>query len=68
DAETSQLIEETLRGLMAMWRMAAQEKHPEWVSVIRGFEIDRNADGISIKGSVPAGLLKETQKKIVATK
>jgi len=37
DAENRSLLQDSLRGLLAMWRLAVQEKSPQMVSVIRGF-------------------------------
>src|SRR5207253_5229827 len=38
DAETLQLLEDTLRGLLAAMRLAVQDKSPELVPVLRKFE------------------------------
>ena len=58
DAETRQLLEDSLRGLMAMWRLAAQEKSPELVSVVRKFNVSSDGDSVSIRGTVPGSLLR----------
>lgn len=64
DQETRELLADMLRGLTASWRMAAQEKHPELVSVIRGFDINTGSDSVWIKGSVPAAFLKNFAKRV----
>lgn len=58
DAETRELLEDSLRGLMAMWRLAAQEKSPELVSVLRKFNVSSDGDSVSIRGTVPGSLLR----------
>ena len=58
DAETRQLLEDSLRGVMAMWRLAAQEKSPELVSVLRKFTVSSDGDSVSIRGTVPGSLLR----------
>jgi hypothetical protein len=58
DAETRQLLEDSLRGVMAMWRLAAQEKSPELVSVLRKFSVSSDNESVSIRGTVPGSLLR----------
>ena len=58
DAENRQLLQDSLRGLLAMWRLAVQEKSPQMVSVIRGFRVDSDADGVSIRGTLPGSVLR----------
>jgi len=57
DAENRALLEDALKGLLAMWRLAISEKAPELVSVIRRFQIDSDDEGVSIRGTLPAGFL-----------
>jgi len=64
DAETRDLLEDTLRGITAAWRLAMQDKAPEWIPVIRGFEIDKSSDGVTLTGSIPAELLQKQASKI----
>jgi hypothetical protein len=66
DSETRQLLDDTVRGLLAMWRLAAQEEHPEWVPILRDFKVDQTADGVTLTGSIPASILEEHAKKIAA--
>ena len=54
---TASLLEDSLRGVLAMWRLAVQEKSPELVSVIRRFRIDTDDDGVSISGTLPGSFL-----------
>jgi hypothetical protein len=58
DEETRELIEDALRGVTAAWRMAAQEKNPELVSVIRQFKITRDDEGVTISGTLPGDLIR----------
>ena len=66
DSETRQLLDDTVRGLLAMWRLAAQEEHPEWVPILRDFKVDQTSDGVTLKGSIPASIIEEHAKKIAA--
>lgn len=62
DADTLQLIEDTLRGMLAAMRLAVQDKNPEMVGVLRKFDVTHTADTVQILGTVPA----ETLKSFVA--
>jgi hypothetical protein len=62
DSETLQLLEDTLRGALSAMRLAAQDKQPDLVTVLRRFTVSRNNDSVTISGSVPA----ETFKKYAA--
>ena len=63
DAETRQLIEDSLKGLLAMWRLAAQEKSPELVSALRKFTVTSSSDGVSVKGTLPGSFLRAMADK-----
>jgi hypothetical protein len=58
DAESRGLIEDSLRGVLAMWRLAVQEKSPELVSVIRKFRVESDGEGVSISGTLPGTFLR----------
>jgi hypothetical protein len=58
DADTLQLIEDTLRGVLAAMRLAVQDKAPDMVNVLRKFDVTHTADSVQISGSVPADTLK----------
>jgi hypothetical protein len=62
DAETRELLEDLLRGLVAGWRMAAQEKKPEFVQILRKFEVQRSDDAVTISGKIPAEFIKSHMK------
>ena len=59
DAETLQLLEDTIRGGLAAMRLAVQDKQPELVSVLRRFDVKRATDSVTISGTVPAASLKK---------
>jgi hypothetical protein len=58
DAENRDLLEDSLRGVLAMWRLAVQEKSPELVSVLRRFRVEKDGESVSISGTLPASFLK----------
>ncbi|HEY1435398.1 MAG TPA: hypothetical protein VGG65_08490 [Thermoanaerobaculia bacterium] len=68
DAESRGLIEDSLRGVLAMWRLAVQEKSPELVSVIRRLRIENGDDGVSISGTLPGSLLRSLASNRQASK
>jgi hypothetical protein len=68
DAESRGLLEDSLRGLLAMWRLAVQEKSPDLVSVIRRFRVESDADGVSISGTLPGSLLRSLASNRQASK
>lgn len=59
DAETRQNLEDMGRGLLAAWRMAAQEKDPELVDVIRQFQVKQAGDAVTLTGSITGDTLKK---------
>lgn len=63
DAESRQLLEDSLRGLMAMWRLAIEDKSPELVSVIRQFSISSEGDSVSIHGTLSGSALRMLSQK-----
>lgn len=58
DEENRNLIADSLRGMLAMWRLAVSEKSPELVSVLRRFQIDSDGEGVSIRGTLPGSFLR----------
>jgi hypothetical protein len=58
DAESRSLIEDSLRGVLAMWRLAVQEKSPDLVSVLRRIRIEDDGEGVSISGTLPGSFLR----------
>lgn len=68
DSETLQLLEDTLRGGLSALRLAAREKSPDMVTVIRRFEVSRKNDAVLVEGSIPAAHLREMIAKKRASK
>jgi hypothetical protein len=64
DAETLQLVEDTLRGALSAMRLAVKDKAPDMVPVLRRFEVARSNDSVRVTGSIPA----ESIRKIMAMK
>jgi hypothetical protein len=58
DGETLGLLEDTLRGALSAMRLAAQDKAPDFVSVLRKFTVSRTDDSVAVSGTVPAETLK----------
>ncbi len=63
DTETAGLMEDALRGVLAAWRLAAQEKSPETVSVLRKFTVSRDKDTVSINGTLPGATVRALAEK-----
>ena len=63
DAESRQLLEDSLRGLMAMWRLAVEDKSPELVSVLRKFSVSSEGDSVSIHGTLSGSALRALSAK-----
>ena len=59
DAETRQNLEDAVRGILAMWRMAVQEKQPDLVPVLRAFKVSQGADSVTISGTLPGSVIRE---------
>jgi hypothetical protein len=68
DAENRDLLADALRGVLAMWRLAVQEKAPEMVSILRRFQIDSDSDGVSIRGTLPSSFLESLGHRRQATR
>lgn len=66
DAETLELLEDTVRGALSAMRLAVKDKAPEMVSVLRRFDVSRKSDSISVEGSIPAATLRELMAKKTA--
>lgn len=68
DAENRELLEDSLRGILAMWRLAAQEKYPEIVPVLRRVKVENDGESVSITGTLPGSFLKSLSEKRQAGK
>ena len=58
DEETRQLLEDSIRGVLAMWRLGAQERSPELIPVLRSFQVRRNAEGVTVAGKLSGEVLR----------
>jgi hypothetical protein len=63
DAETLQLLEDTIKGALSALRLAVREKQPDLVPVLRRFDVSRTDDSIKISGSIPATTIRELVAK-----
>jgi hypothetical protein len=63
DDETAGLMEDALRGVLAAWRLAAQEKSPDTVSVLRKFTVTRDKTTVSISGTLPGATVRALAEK-----
>lgn len=63
DSETRGLLEDALRGVVAMWRLAIHEKSPDMVSVLRKFEIDSDREGVTIRGTLPGSFIRSLTER-----
>jgi hypothetical protein len=68
DEETSQAIEDLVRGALATWRLGVSERLPELVPVIRSFDVERDGRSIRFRGAVPGKLIREGAKRAQAHK
>ena len=68
DEETAGLMEDALRGVLAAWRLAAQEKSPDTVSVLRKFTVSRDKGSVSISGTLPGATVRALAEKKHADK
>jgi len=63
DEETRGLLEDALKGVVAMWRLAVHEKFPELVPILRKFDIERDDEGVSITGTLPASFVRRMMER-----
>jgi hypothetical protein len=68
DDETRDLLEDALKGVIAMWRLAIHEKAPEMVPILRKFEIQSDREGVTIHGTLPGAFLRQMAEKRQARK
>jgi hypothetical protein len=63
DRETLELLEDTIRGALSALRLAARDKAPEMVSVLRRFDVSRKNNAVTVEGSIPGKTLREITAK-----
>jgi hypothetical protein len=68
DAETRELLEDALRGLLATWRLTVQDKAPEMIPMIRKFEVERDRHGVNLTGTLTAEMIQRLQAQKHAAK
>ncbi|HYM60713.1 MAG TPA: hypothetical protein VEZ11_07460 [Thermoanaerobaculia bacterium] len=68
DEETLQLIEDTIRGALSALRLAAQDKSPDLIPVLRRFSVAHANGAVTISGSIPADTLRTLAAKKTAAK
>jgi len=68
DPDTRQLLEDSLRGVIAMWRLAVQDKSPELVPILRRFHVDSDGDAVTISGNLPSSVLKSLSARHTASR
>ncbi len=59
DAATRQDLEDAVRGVLAAWRLAVQEKQPDLVPVLRAFKVTQGKDSVTLSGTLPGPVLRE---------
>jgi hypothetical protein len=64
DEETRGLVEDTIRGALSAARLAAQEKDPELVELLRKITVKRDGEGVSVEATIPAALLERFHQKV----
>lgn len=63
DAETLQLLEDTVKGALSAMRLAVKDKSPQMVPVLRKFDVSRKDDYIRVEGSIPASTIRDLMAK-----
>lgn len=68
DPETRRDLGDAVRGVLAMWRMAVQEKQPDLVPVLRGFKVTEGKDGVTLAGTLPGSVIRELRERKAASR
>lgn len=68
DAETLDLLEDTVRGALAALRLAVKDQSPDLVPVLRKFDVSRSDNTIAINGTLPASTIRDLMAKKHAEK
>ena len=50
--ENADLVEDSIRGLLAIWRLAAVDRSPELVTALRKFKVDHTGTVVTLEGTV----------------
>ena len=62
DSETRELLEDTMKGALAAFRLAMQDK-PDAISVIRKFKVSSGRDAVTISGTLPGAAVRAIVEK-----
>ncbi len=68
DEDTLQLVEDTVRGALSAMRLAVKDQHPDLVSVLRRFNVERSNGAVRISGTIPADSLRRVMAQHHAAK
>ena len=67
DEEMRENLRDGLKGLLALWRIAVQEKSPELVKALRKFTVETDRQGVTLSGTLPGDVVRalaaEKEKK-----
>ncbi len=63
DEETRGLVEDTIRGALSAARLAAQEKDPELVNILRKASVKRDGEGVSFEAMIPGKALERWKEQ-----
>jgi hypothetical protein len=63
DAEMRANLEDAVRGVLAMWRLAIQEKQPNLVPVLRKFKVTSDGDSVTLAGTLPGSVIREMAER-----
>ncbi|HKC23673.1 MAG TPA: hypothetical protein VKF32_02975 [Thermoanaerobaculia bacterium] len=67
DAETRDLLEDTLKGALAAFRLVMQDK-PDAVAMLRRFKVTNGRDAVTISGTLPGAAVRAIVEKRAAVK
>ncbi len=67
DEETRSLLEDTIKGALASARLAAQQKDPELVKVLRQATVSRDSEGVTFKAEIPAEFIHRLRTRATQT-
>ncbi len=63
DGTTRDDLEDGLRGILAVWRIAVQDSKPELVPVLRKFRVEKDSAGVTVSGTLPAEAMKALSER-----
>jgi hypothetical protein len=63
DADTRANLEDAVRGVLAFWRLAVQEKQPDLVPVLRKFTVSQGKDSVTLSGTLPGSVIRELAER-----